>query len=343
MVGDDFAMAALAGAGATVLVAMAEFLHGRRVRRIAWLAFGPRRQPRHWARAAPLLRVVAAGALAWGLTTLLLVPPMKHMVTDAELVRPEDQKHILLVLDVSPSMRLEDAGPKKELSRMKRARAVIDSFFQRVPLELYRISVVATYNGAKAVVVDTSDLEVVRNILGDLPMHYAFPSGETKLFEGLEEAVKIARPWKPKSTTLILLSDGDTVPARGMPSLPASVGGVLVLGVGDPLVGKFIDGRQSRQEVSMLRQIAVRLGGTFHNANEKHISSTVIADITHIGGESRLDRLTRREYALIACALGAALLALLPVLLHFAGTAWSPGVPRERPVARLPEWTARAS
>src|SRR4029079_6796839 len=98
-------------------------------------------------------------------------------------------------------------------------------------------SVVACYNGAKPVVVDTKDLEVVRNIFGELPLQYAFPAGKTDLFSGLTEAAKIAQPWQPKSTLLLLLSDGDTVPATGMPKLPASIAAVLVVGVGDPRAG----------------------------------------------------------------------------------------------------------
>ena len=180
----------------------------------------------------------------------------------------DDYQHVLLVLDVSPSMRLDDAGPDKDSSRMDRARELMESFFERVPIERFRVSVVAFYNGAKPVVVDTSDFEVVRNILGDLPMHYAFRSGRTRLFDGLQEAAQIAAPWEPRSTTLILLTDGDTVPATGMPRMPASVRSVLVVGVGDPRTGKFIDGRQSRQDVSTLRQIATRLGGVYHNGNE---------------------------------------------------------------------------
>jgi Ca-activated chloride channel family protein len=224
-------------------------------------------------------------------------------------------------------MRLVDAGPTKTQSRMQRAHDVMESFFKRVPLEEYRISVVAVYNGAKPVVVDTTDVEVVRNVLGDLPMHYAFPAGKTKLFDGLEEAAKIARPWNPRSTTLLVVSDGDTVPAQGMPKMPASIGNVLVVGVGDPLAGKFIDGRQSRQDVSTLRQMAVRLGGHFHNANEKHLSSALIGELTASLGAGTLERLTKREYALIACGAGGFLLALLPLLLHFLGTRFAPGRP----------------
>ena len=112
----------------------------------------------------------------------------------ADTIPDNQRKHVLIVLDVSPSMRLKDAGPNADQSRMKRGSEVMESFFQRIPVEIYLMSVVACYNGAKPVVVDTKDLEVVRNIFGDLPMQYAFPSGKTDLFSGLSEAVKIAAP-----------------------------------------------------------------------------------------------------------------------------------------------------
>jgi Ca-activated chloride channel family protein len=175
-------------------------------------------------------------------------------------------------------------------------------------------------------VVDTKDLEVVRNIFGDLPMHYAFPAGKTDLFSGLIEAAKIAHPWQPKSTLLLLLSDGDTVPATGMPKLPASIADVLVVGVGDPRSGSFIDGRMSRQDASSLRQIAVRLNGTYHDGNQKHLSSELLSQLTVIPRKTAFEQLTRREYALLACGLGGTLLALLPMLLHYRGTRWRPGV-----------------
>ena len=307
------------------LAGLAEWLHQRRVRRIAALAFGRNGRPAIWARWAPVARALALSALAWGLSTLLWLEPRRFSIGE-DLVRGDEHyQHALIALDVSPSMRLVDAGKEKNESRMQRARELMESFFDRVPIERFRVSVVAFYNGAKPVVVDTTDFEVVRNILGDLPMHYAFPSGRTKLFEGLAEAAKIAETWEPRSTTLIVLSDGDTVPATGMPRMPASIRSVLVVGVGDPQTGKFIDGRQSRQDVPTLKQVAARLGGVFHNGNALHLASSLIADATGMDEENALEKLTRREYALIAVALGALVLAFLPVLLHFFGTAWRPG------------------
>ena len=138
----------------------------------------------------------------------------------------------------------------------------------------------------------------------------------------------MAHPWEPRSTTVVVLSDGDTVPATGMPAMPISVSNVLVVGVGDERTGSFIDGRNSRQDASTLRQIAVRLGGKYHNGNQRHVRTSLLQEIDAEGEEGRFERLTEREYALLATGLGAAILAALPVLLHLFGTSWRPGVPR---------------
>ena len=320
----------LATIGVIILACGAEAMHVRRCRRVAVLAFGPGARPAGWAYAAPILRVASLAALCWGMCTLLLVDPKIHR-TDGEMSAEEAEeptKHLLIALDVSPSMRLEDAGPTGEQSRMKRAADLVDSLFSRIQIGKQRISVVAVYNGAKPVVVDTRDMGVIHNIMGDLPMHYAFESGQTNLFSGLEEVVKLSQPWEPNSTTLLLLSDGDTIPPTGMPTLPASVQTALVVGVGDSKKGSFIDGHQSRQDVSTLRQLAVRLGGKYHNGNKKHLPSELLEPIGEGQGRSHIEQLTRREYAILAVALGGFVYAFLPLLLHYFGTTWKPGVIR---------------
>ncbi|MGK0187116.1 MAG: Ca-activated chloride channel family protein [Verrucomicrobiales bacterium] len=306
-----------------ILSAAAELWHTHRIKRLAPLAFGPKRRPALWVFLAPVLKIAAIGLLAWGLMSLILA--VKPKVYQAKAVDEDEIRHIVIVLDVSPSMKLADAGPEMNETRSKRAYDVMESFFKRVSMEQMRLSLIAVYNGAKPVIVDTKDADVVRNFLDGLDMYQAFDTGKTKLFSGLEEAAKIAKPWKPRSTTVVLLSDGDTVPATGIPKMPASVDHVLVVGFGDSRAGKFIDGRQSRQDASTLRQIALRLGGEFHDGNLKHLPSDVLAELTQIEGESPFDKLTRREYALIACATGTLILSLLPLALHLFGTSWRPG------------------
>ncbi|MEZ5973762.1 MAG: vWA domain-containing protein [Planctomycetota bacterium] len=310
-----------AGVGAVMLVG--ELLHQRRIRRIAPLVFDPGPRGR-WTRLTPLLRTLGAAALAWGLCTLWWVVPPRNF-GGGKGPAEADIRHLVLVLDVSPSMRLADAGPERSIERRKRGREVLQSIFQRVAMGRYRISVVATYTGAIPVVIDTNDAEVVQNVLDDLPMHYAFKSGETQLFAGLEEAARIAAKWREKSTTIVVLSDGDTLPPTGMPVMPSSVAGALVVGVGDPAQGSFIGGRNSRQDVSGLRQMAVRLGGTYHDGNEKHVPTGVLAAITAGGLNAPISRWGRREYALLAILVGSALLALIPMALARLGTRFQPG------------------
>lgn len=300
----------------------AEAWHVQRVRRVAMLAFGPSGVPRKWTATVPFLRAIACAALAWGLTTLMWLPPKVH---HSAVVDKNKLRHLMILLDVSPSMRLQDAGPTKKQSRRARARDLIDSFLARSGAD-FKVSVIAFYTGAKPVVVDTVDGEVIRNILTDLPMQWAFDAGNTHLFDGIEAAAKIAHPWKPDDATLLIVTDGDTVPATGMPKLPASINHLLIVGVGDSSAGSFIDGRQSRQDIATLRQSAVRLGGEYHDGNEKQIPTDVVRFVSSSGRSKSFITLTRREYALLACLLGVIVLAGLPWALHAYGSGWRPGV-----------------
>lgn len=314
----------LAAIAAVILVGIGEVMHLSRVRRLAPLAFGPGGKPALWANLAPLLRPAAAGLLCWGLITLWAIDPKVYR---AKALDEDEFRHILIALDVSPSMKLEDAGPELKQRRSLRAYDLMQSFFKRVSVDQMRLSLVAFYTGALPVVVDTKDPDIIRNFLKDMDMYPAFEPGSTEIFKGLEEAARIAREsgWKPGSATLVVISDGDSVPATGMPKMPPAIRDVVVVGVGDPRVGKQLDGRQSRQDASALRQIALRLGGTYHDGNTKHLKSDLLTKLTDIETESPLERLSKREYALAACALGALILALLPVFLQLAGTAWKPG------------------
>ncbi|WP_442481726.1 VWA domain-containing protein [Aeoliella sp. SH292] len=316
-------VAEIAALAVLAFALLAEWLHVRRSRQIAMLAFGPTARPSALAWMAPLLIALSSAAVVWGLVTLLLLPPKVH--TTGQIAEGE-MKHLVLVLDVSPSMLLVDAGPDGKQSRRQRVHSLMTSFFERVQLPNYRTSIVAVYNGAKPVVINTKDREVVNNVLDDLPLHFAFTPGKTDLFAGLSEAAEIVRPNPPKSTTLLLLSDGDSVPATGMPEMPPSVEHLIVVGVGDLVVGKFLDGKQSRQDAATLRQIAIRLGGVYHDGNKNHLGTDLIRTIAAAETQGVLDQLSRREFALVACGVGASLLALLPVLLHYFGTSWRPGL-----------------
>ena len=329
-------LAVLVPAGVAVLALAAELLHGLRVSRVAALAFGPSRRPLLWALVAPFVRVAALTAVSWGLLTLWFLEPRAHRAGE---VKPHEIRRLVLVLDVSPSMKLADAGPQHKERRDQRAADILRSFFDRVQKDRYRTTVIATFTEAKPVVQDTTDLEVVRNILTDLPLAQAFKAGPTNLNAGVAEAVRIAQPWPPGSTVLMIVSDGgDQDEKTKLPRLPPSIGHVVVVGVGSPSSGKFIDGVLSRQDVPSLRQTAARLNGTYHNGNEQHLPTQLVNEVNEPPDGATKEPWTRREYALLAIGAGTSTLACLPLLLFFFGTMWRPGV-RARPVEKkAPAW-----
>jgi Ca-activated chloride channel homolog len=302
-----------------LLAALAELLHARRCGPVARLAFGPGGHPRKWTHIAPWLRVAAAGSLAWGLTTLLLIGPR---AARSDRIPEGGYGHLVLALDVSPSMQLQDAGPAGKDTRAHRAGEVLMSLLQRIATDQVRISIVAFYTDAKPVVVDTYDLEVVKNALSELPLDLAFDVGKTALLQGVRQAAELARPWQPESTTIVVVSDGDTIPDSGTPELPRSVHRTLIVGVGDSRSGRFIDGHQSRQDISTLRQLAGRLRGDYFDANEKFLPSTLLAALAGSVPLRDTHEQGRRELALAAVGIGSFLLAFLPVALDLAGCAW---------------------
>lgn len=310
------------------LAVLAELLHFARVLKAAPLAFGPKRTRLPLAVLAPVLRVAAIGCVAWGLAVLAAWPPKSHK---ANAVNDSDYRHLVLVLDVSPSMQVADAGPDGKQKRAERAADLIQSFFERVQAEQYKTTIIAVYTSAKPVVKDTTDREVVRNILTDLPMRHAYKSGETNLFAGLEMAAEVAKPWNPGSAVLLVVTDGDTVPSTGMPKMPASIGtNVVMIGVGSPSVGKSIGGHMTRQDASTLRQVATRLNGAYHDGNDKQLSTDLVSRVDERATSKKDEKLSPRELAMWLTPTGAGVLVLLPVALTLLGTGWAPGRhPRE--------------
>ena len=289
--------------GAAAICGLAEYLHARRSRRVAGLVLG-RERPTRVAQAAPWLRVLGAGTLTWGVVTLMTIDGSPR----SRLDQSKPTQHVLICLDVSPSMYVADAGPDGRQQRGKRARVVLQSVFDRLDMTRTRVSLVAFYTSAKPVVVDTFDLNVVANILEDLPLEHAFKEGQTKMYDGVREAARIAEKWPPASATLIVVSDGDTLPDAGAPTMPASVIDTLVVGVGNPYRGTQIGGRSSRQDVSSLKQLAARLRGTYHDGNAHHLPSSVLRGLRMLSTEAD-ERPALRTIALWATGVGGLIVA----------------------------------
>lgn len=300
----------------SLLVAGAEWLHHRRVTPIRFMLFGRGGRPAPWAGLAPLLRVLACGVLAFGITTLIRIDGTKG--AEAGAAKREPDQHLILALDVSPSMTIKDAGPGGNLARNTRASDVMRSVLNRLDTARVRVSVVAFYSSAKSIVVDTADMNVVQNILADLPMSFAFNPDKTNMYSGVREAIRIAKPFAAGSTTLVVISDGDTLPDTELEPLPPSIADAMVLGVGDPFKASPVADTASRQDTASLKQLAARLRGQYFDGNTSHLPSGILGGLAMLTQEPP-GGLAQRTVALICTGLGGALLAVLWPLLSWCG------------------------
>lgn len=296
----------------------AEKIHQRRCRLTGRLAFGPEGVPRLWTHLAPFLRIVCIAALAWSLIVLLKIEP--KVFTNKGLPEAE-YRHMIIVLDVSPSMRIADSGLDGKQTRAKRASDVLTSIFDRIQVDQVMFSVIAVYTGAKPVVMDTTDMAVINNILDDLPLDYAFEFGKTKLIDGINLAAAKAAEYDEDSTTIIMLTDGDTVPDSGMSSMPPAVAKLLLIGLGSRQ-GRFLDGHQSRQDSSVLRSIARRLGGEYYDANIRHLPTQAIKSLAEAIPLTMKKYFGQRELAMALAVIASGILALLPLALNLLGSKW---------------------
>lgn len=312
--------AAAIALGIGLVALAAEWLHARRVARIARLAFGPGGRPTLLARAAPALRVAAMTLAGFGAWLLLVHDPIEVEVEP----NPRAARQLLVVLDVSPSMNLSDAGPSmpKEM-RGVRAGKVLRGILDRLDMKDTRVSLVAFYTKAVPMLRDSSDKELVSGLMDGLPLYTAFTAGETDLQSGLDAAFEMARPFARRSTTLVVISDGDLAAPVQPAARPPSIANVLVIGVGDPNRATEIAGHASRQDAWTLKSLAARLGGRYHDGNARHLPQEVLDSLTMIAPRVS-DSLGTREIALASFALGSAILALLGPLLQWFGA------PRER-------------
>ena len=300
---------------AAVVCGLAELVHARRVARVARLAFGERAAPRPWVGAAPLIRALACAGLAWSLFVLYgFRPPPKPYDPDSE-----PAQHLLVAWDASPSMYLRDAGPSGEQSRAERAADLVETILERLDTATTRVSVVAFYTDAKPVVLETFDMDVVRNVLRGLPLEHAFDVGQTRLQEGVEAAMTYAKAWPADSAALLVVSDGDTLPGTTIADVPRSIADCLVLGVGHPHRGSPIAGRTSRQDGRALEHLAVRLGGVYHDGNVHHLPSRVLRGLSMAVPELA-EAPDLRDLALAVAGLATLLLALLPLALARFGS-----------------------
>jgi Ca-activated chloride channel family protein len=305
-------VAELAGLAAGLVAAGAEGLHARRCRRIAPLAFGPGGVASAWVVALSPVRVAGVALLVWGFVTALVNAPIR-MASLREAATGQEPR-VVILLDVSPSMDIEDDGPAGNLSRRSWGAELLWERLSRLPAGQVRISVVAFYTRASPIVVDARDPAVIRHLLYAVPLRQVFEPGSTYLGPGLEAVADLVRTWPEGSASLVVLSDGGDVEPQAV-ARPAAIHAknVWVLGVGSQH-GVLPSGEPSCQDCACLRALADHLGGPYYDCYREDKAGEALAPLwRHF--EAAADRPTWRRAGLLAALLGGTLLALVPLAL----------------------------
>ena len=311
-----FAIALLAAVAALLLATLGEWMHAKRTARIARLAFGEAGRPARWTVIAPFVRVLGLTLTAFGAAILFQFDPIESDDTP----NPRASRQLLVVLDVSPSMNLKDSGPDTEkLMRGVWAGKVLQGILDRIDMKDTRISLIAFYTKALPMLQDTTDKNLLPNLMDGLPLYTAFKSGDTDMQSGIDAAFAMAKGWARGSTTLVVISDGDLTKTVNPGPRPASIADVIVIGVGDPVRGMVLSGHNSRQDAWVLKTLAGRLDGYYHDGNTKHLPSEIIEQLTMIAPRVG-DVLSLREAGLVALGFGCAALGLIGPLLLWFGT-----------------------
>ncbi|MGC4014710.1 MAG: VWA domain-containing protein [Luteolibacter sp.] len=309
-----------AALAAAAIAGIGEWLHARRIARVQALAFGPVGRPRRWTLIAPACRVIGMAGLAWSLVTLLSF----DRLTRERDGRKAPDRHLMVLLDVSPSMLLKDAGESRTDTRNARASAVLKSVLDRIPGDRVRFSATGFYTEARPLVKECQDRELLLHLVGGTPFHITYKPGKTDILKSLNQVGTMMKDWERKSTTLLVISDGDSVPPTGLNPMPSSVAEVIFAGVGNSSTGTFIDGHVSRQDTANMSQLARRLHGAFYDCNVRQVPSEALKKLNAEDTGSSRWKTDRRFLALVALAASSGLLCLLPLALEYLGSAWRP-------------------
>ncbi len=309
----------LSAAACGVIAIIAEWLQSRRTESVARLVFGPDQRPVWWTRYASIARVLSLSGIVWGLVIFLIVPPSAAEIQPD----PEASKHVLICLDSSPSMFLEDAGPqfsdsKGAEQRMVRAGNVMQSILARLDGEKTRVTVFGVYTKAVPIIEETFDKAVVQNLFDGLPVFAAFEQGPTQLTSSISDAIEYARRWPDSSTLLLVVSDGDSTDRTPIRAIPKAIADTLVVGVGSTKSATTIAGHSSKQDADSLRNLASQLRGTYFDANLKHLPSRLL-DRLSVVQPRVVDDMGIREVALVVVVFGSIILSLLLPALTIGG------------------------
>lgn len=270
---------------------------------LLWLACWRRHAVRRMVRSAALRvsrprRLVKAALLLSGMAFLVLAAARPQRGEKTVLL-PREGTDVIIVLDVSVSMLVEDVAP----NRFERAKVVLGQVLSR--LEGSRAGMVVFAGTATQRFPLTTDLTAARNLINNSAIKEGGLSAGTGIGGGLKLAVESfeSGPNTPaRGKAIIVVSDGeDFAGAPEAQARQAKDQGIVIhaIGVGrdeaSPLVAPRVPGATpnpraatptgaSRRDEGLLKALAAQGSGRYVDGNGDDAAPAIAAEI------ARLDR-----------------------------------------------------
>lgn len=227
-----------------------------------------------------------APLLQWAAVALIILALARPQLKNTTVKRYAEGIDIMLVLDISTSMRAEDLKP----NRFEAARNVAKKFINNRRSD--RIGLVVFAGNSYTVVPPTLDYELLKNMLSEVEMGVI--KDGTAIGMGIATAVNRLKDSKAESKVIILLTDGQNNAGKIDPLTAASLARtfgikIYTIGVGThgtapyPVTSPIFGTRYQQVEVNineeMLTRIANMTGGQYFRATDNQALQKIYARI----------------------------------------------------------------
>jgi Ca-activated chloride channel family protein len=259
------------------------------------LLAGVVQERRAWRRWVPLALLLVALACA---STALARPK-------ARLSVPDNNGTVILVVDVSGSMRANDVEP----TRLDAAVNAMRTFLDKLPPQ-FKVGLVAFSSEPEVLSAPTRDRQLVREALG-----YLMPEAGTAIGDGLQVAVRLVqsslaragvqrKPGQQLPAAIVLMSDGAQnrgflQPLQAARNAKAAGVKVYTVALGTPGgvvsfgFGLYINSIPVPPDPATMRLIANATGGTTYSARSAERLSNIYKSLgSSIGRKTQLREVT---------------------------------------------------
>lgn len=241
-------------------------------------------------------------ALQWIAFALIVMAMARPQYQNTTVERNAEGIDIVLVLDISTSMRAEDLKP----NRFEAARNVAVNFIDKRISD--RIGLVVFARKSFTVVPPTLDYRLLKELLRDVEMGVI--EDGTAIGMGIATAVNRLKESEAESKVIILLTDGqnnsgeiDPVTAADLAvtydikvyTIGAGTRGTAPYPVQDPIFGKKYQNVRVDIDEEMLTKIASMSGGNYFRATDTQRLREIYAEIDQLE-KTEIEELIYTDY-----------------------------------------------